>query len=763
MTEEFWGGKPDFRKILSLPDPPLSEKESAFLKHSTERLCAQAAEWEGFRRKKIGRKTLVCARKEKFFGLTAPEKWGGLGFSPKAQALILQKIASADLPLAVLASVSNSLGPAKLLLRYGSEEQKKRFLPRLISGEDIPCFALTEPGAGSDISSLSSSGVLFRESSSGPTGRAPSGKSPGEGSGGGRLKIRLNWNKRWISLSAVASLAAIAVRLKDPDRFLDRLSGEEEDLGVSLVLVRMTAPGVKKGRIHDILGVSMGNGPFQGENVILDAEEGLIGGLRNAGRGRRMIDESLSLGRGLAVPSLALGGIMRAVKTAALYARVREQFNRPVGEFEGVKELLARMAGRAFASLALRDFFVSEFSSEAKNGLQTEAALVKHSLTESHQKIIKDGMDILCGKGVSLGPKNSIALLHLASPIFNVVEGSNVLLRSFVIFSRAVLNNHPLFREKTPAAGGRPARSGRRSERKSRKNSLRIVAGSVFRLTRLALRALLLSLSRGFFSFPPRAEHAEGGAPPRFFDKKGRAFMRKLSWSAALSAFFTEIFLLRHGSRFAVKESVCARFADILSAQYRIAALLWRCRLQALSPSEELAAEWALQDGFYQIQTSFERLIQSARPPFGFAPFKALLLLAARINALGAPPDDRLSMQTASALLSDSRLFQSLVRHVLVSKDPEDSLNKLEKAAHLKEQSQAEARKLKLFSREGRFKGMSKEALIRKALEQDIVQKEEADRLLQAEQAAEEALQADAFSPEEYYPPEKNRPDLEAR
>ena len=850
MIKEFFGGKPDFfSKILSLPDPPLSEKEHSFLNYSAEKLCGQSAEWDSFRRKRIGRKALNFARKEKFFGLSMPEKHGGLGFSAKAHALILQKIASAHLPLAVFISVSNSLGPARLLLRYGSEEQKKRLLPRLTSGKEIPCFALTEPGAGSDIASLSSTGVLFREAG-----------------GKGRLKLRLNWNKRWISLSAVASLAAIAVRLKDPDRLL---GGDLEDLGVSLVLIPLLkTPGVKRGRIHDTLAVFMGNGPFQGENVIADAEESLIGGLKKAGEGWRMINESLSLGRGLSTPSLALGGMMRAVKTAALFARVREQFLRPVGEFEGVKECLARMAGRAFASSALRDFFVSDlseaageganresadgrlkpkerretkdFSAKSKNGdwedvkdeLQTEAALVKYSLAESHQQILKDGMDVLGGKGVSLGPKNSIALLHIASPIFNVVEGSNVLLRSFAIFRRAVFVNHPLFKERlkaarsqtgdgglrrAPEAGGGPqplretsaglkvsggigknAFSFFKKGGRSGLNSWRLAARSFFRLTGLAWRACLLSLSRGFLSLPPRSARSiagtaatgtahgaavatrvagpasalktssdtapsgkaaaetppAGGGRGRFFDKKGRSFMRKLSWSAALFAFFAEIFLLRRGARFSAKESVCGRFADILSAQYRIAALLWRCHSKPLSSSEELVAEWAIQDGFYQIQISFERLIQNARPPFGFAPFKAALFFAARINALGAPPDDRLSMQTASALLSDSSLFRSLTEHIPVSKDPEDSLNKLEKAAKLKEQSRAEAQKLKLFSKENRLKGISKEALIRKALEKGALQKEEAARLLRAEQAAAEALQADAFSPEEYYPPE---------
>ena len=418
LEKEFFSGRPDFKKILRSPIPSLSEEEKLFLNQQTEALCHLSPEWDTIRYKKIGEEALEKIKQEKFLGIILPKSDGGLGFSHRAHSLIVQKIASSDMPLATFVAVPNSLGPAALLLRYGTSEQKKKYLPRLSSGEEIPCFALTEPEAGSDASSISSSGILFKDET-------------------GNLKIKLNWSKRWTTLSVVATLAAVAFRLKDPEQLL----GGEKDLGISLALVPTDTPNVKRGLYHNTLDTPFYNGPFAGENVILNAEESLIGGLKGAGKGWKMIMETLSCGRGISIPSLALGGILRAVKTSALYAGVRKQFGRPIGEFEGVKEPLARITGVGFLGEALRDFLVSDLT--AGYASPTAAAIAKYSLTEFHQKVLKDSMDILSGAGISLGPKNKLALLHIASPVFITVEGTNILTRSFILFGQGLLKCHP--------------------------------------------------------------------------------------------------------------------------------------------------------------------------------------------------------------------------------------------------------------------------------------------------------------------------------
>ena len=574
VEKEFFKGIPNFKRILSLPVLSLSSEERQFLNRNTTELCQLSEEWDTVQKKSLGEEVLNRAKKDIFFGLTLPKAMGGLGFSHKAHSLILQKISSANMPLASFVAVANSLGPAELLLQYGTPLQREKYLPRLASGKDIPCFALTEPEAGSDASSLSSTGILFEGTDK-------------------RLKIKLNWNKRWITLSTVATLTALAFRLKDPEKLL----GGQQDLGITLALVPMTAPGVKRGLYHNTLGMPFYNGPFAGENVIVDAEESLIGGLSQAGKGWKMLMECLNLGRGISIPSLALGGMVRAVQVTGLYARVRKQFGRSIGQFEGVKEPLARIAGLSFLSQTLQDFAISGFSRGTTS--PTASAILKYNVSEFHREVLKDSMDILSGKGISLGPKNKLSLLYISSPLFITVEGTNILTRSFILFGQGLLKSHPfLYKELQALENG---------DFKSLNASF---FSHVYYFFSHAVRALVLSLTRGFLIISPL-----------FLFKRGFRFMQKLSWSASLFSFFVEIVLMGFGGRLRFKETLSGRFADILSAQYMASALLWKWNARDTSPSEVYAIKWGLYYCMNSIQRSFENLILNLDIPW-FAPFR---------------------------------------------------------------------------------------------------------------------------------------------
>ena len=605
------------------------------------------------------------------------------------------------MPLASFVAVANSLGPAELLLQYGTSWQKEKYLPRLASGQEIPCFALTEPEAGSDASSISSSGILFKDEDN-------------------CLRIKLNWNKRWITLSTVATLAALAFRLKDPERLL----GGEEDLGITLALVSMEAPGVKRGLYHNTLGVPFYNGPFEGENVIVNAEQAIIGGLSQAGKGWGMLMECLSLGRGISIPSLALGGMVRAVKVTGLYARVRKQFGQPIGYFEGVQEPLACIAGLSFLSQTLRDFTVSDFSSGVVS--PTASAIAKYNLSEFHRKVLKDSMDILSGAGISLGPKNKLAFLYITSPIFITVEGTNILTRSFILFGQGLLKCHPFLYKELQAL-----------ENNDFKSLNAALFGHLYHFVSNAVRVLVLSLTRGCFIFSP------------FAFKKGRRFIQKLTWSASLFSFFIEIFLIGFGGKLRFKEKLSGRFADILSAQYMASSLLWRWNVKHTSPSEECAIKWGLHYSMNKIQKYFEDLILNLNIPW-FVIFKKPLYLIVRLNSLDSPPSDKLSGELAESLLHDSTLFKDLTEYFCHSEDPEDSVNKLEKAWRLSKKAEPAIFKIKQAVKQKKLPKQTLKELIVSARKQGILSEEDIQQVQHSEKARIEAIQVDAFTKEEY-------------
>ena len=671
LEKGFLSGVVDFKSILS--PLSLSEREKRFLKKEVLELCRLEGEWEAVSRGAIGAQPLRRARKDGFFGLSISEKWGGLGFSKMAHSLVIESLASAHMPLAVFISTPNSIGPARLISRYGTLDQKKKYLPSFARGEKLPCFALTEQEAGSDMS-VSSQGVVFKDKT-------------------GELKIRLSYHKRWITLAAAADVAAVVFRLQDPHCLLKGA----KDRGLHLALLPLSPE--RRQKQHNILWIPFYNGPLEGQ-AVLPLKESLIGGLQRAGQGRRMIMESLDQGRLVGVPALALGGMARAVQTAGLYARIRRQFKRPIGQFEGVKESLARIGGLVFLSRALRDFILHQ-----KEPSPAASALMKYHLSEFYGETLKNAMDILSGKGLSLGPKNPLGLLNTAAALFRVAEGAHILTRSFII-SKNIMPHHPLLKMLRP---------------QDKKDGLRFQKY----IFKKSLKTLAIFCVRGFWTKTPCRRDAPAWVR--------RAF-QKLSWSAALFSFFSDIFLLQHGSSFPFREKLSGRFSDIFSSQYMISALLWRYQYEALSDSEISALKWGLEDRFSSIQQGLEGLAWNMRflKPLGF-------LL--RWNPIGKPPSDRLASQTAEALLKDSALFKRLVRNVC--RDKNSALHSMEKAARLLSSAEKALQKIQKAEKtlsKGRLKDQ-----IRKAKAAGVLSAEEALVADRFQKALDEALSADTF------------------
>ena len=461
-------------------------------------------------------------RSERFFGLIIPESYGGLGFSARAHAAVVTKLASRSVTAAVTVMVPNSLGPAELLLHYGTDEQRNHYLPRLARGDEIPCFALTGPEAGSDAAATQSEGIVCRD------------KWQGEDV----LGIRLHWRKRYITLAPVATLIGLAFRLRDPDGLL----GDEEDLGITCALVPSDLPGIEIGARHDPMGVPFQNGPTTGNDVFVPIDA-IIGGREGAGEGWKMLMESLSAGRAISLPSVSVAGAQLSARVASAYAMVREQFDTPIGRFEGVEEPLARIAGLTYATTATRELTVAAVDAGEKPAVLS--AIAKAYCTEAMRTIVNDAMDIRAGAAIMQGPRNILGRIYSTIPIGITVEGANILTRSMIIYGQGAIRCHPFALEEMRAVGDGDL--GRFD---------RAFFGHVGFIATTLARSLLLGLSRG---------HFERKVPARGLPRRT---CQRLSRASAAFALASDAAMATLGGGLKRREKITGRLADALAWLY---------------------------------------------------------------------------------------------------------------------------------------------------------------------------------------------------
>jgi acyl-CoA dehydrogenase len=403
---EIFSGRPDWSRMLAFAPPALSDEERAFIDGPVNELCNMVSDWEITEElRDLTPETWAFLKANGFFGMIIPKQYGGLDFSANAHSAIVAKVASRSISAGVTVMVPNSLGPAKLLLSYGSEEQKNHYLPRLASGEEIPCFALTGPDAGSDAASMPDTGVVCRQTFEGKDDV---------------LGIRLNWEKRYITLGPVATLLGLAFHLHDPDHLI----GDAEDIGITLALIPTSTPGIEIGKRHFPMSQSFMNGPNRGTNVFIPMDW-VIGGREYAGQGWRMLMNSLSDGRAISLPALSTASGQLISRSVGAYAAVRKQFKVPIGKFEGISEVLARIAGTTYIMNATRGFTTAALDSGEEPSVAS--AIIKYHTTERMRVIVNDAMDILAGRGISMGPNNFLGRAYQALPIAITVEGANIL------------------------------------------------------------------------------------------------------------------------------------------------------------------------------------------------------------------------------------------------------------------------------------------------------------------------------------------------
>ena len=622
---ELFTGDPDWNTLLNYPKPELTADEQAFLDGPVEELCRMVDEWQiNHVHADLPPEMWEFIKKNRFFGMIIPKEYGGLGFSALAHHKVIQKLATASSVVSSTVGVPNSLGPGELLMHYGTQEQKEYYLPRLAVGEEVPCFALTGPFAGSDATSIPDYGIVCK----------------GEWNGAQVLGVRLTFDKRYITLAPVATLIGLAFRMYDPDGLI----GDTRDIGITLALMPRDTPGVDAGRRHFPLNSPFQNGPVRGKDVFIPLSQ-LIGGVEKAGLGWNMLNECLAVGRSITLPSTASGGVKFAAVVAGAYARIRKQFGLSIGRFEGVEEALSRIGGRAYAASALSQ--ATAAAVDRGDVPSVPSAIAKYHCTEMGRQSASDFMDIVGGKGIILGPRNLGGRAWQASPIAITVEGANIMTRSLLIFGQGAILCHPWVMKEMKAAQDPDHAAGLRD------------------FDRNLFGHMGFAISNAVRSFWFGITGAKIGAAPG--DDYTRRYFRKLDRYSANLALMADVSMLTLGGKLKFKESLSGRLGDVLSHLYMTSAMLKRYHDEGAPEAEQPLLAWAFHDSVHRIETSLSAALRNFPiRPVGWLMWALVFPLGRR----AVPPGDRLSHRVAALLMSPNAARERLAKGVFLTPGP---------------------------------------------------------------------------------------------
>jgi acyl-CoA dehydrogenase len=699
---ELFSGRPDWAKLLGFPRPTLTAEEQAFLDNECEQLCAMSNDWEQTHHNyDMPPEAWQFIKDKGFLGMIIPKRYGGKQFSAYAHSQVVMKLSSRCSAAAVTVMVPNSLGPAELLLHYGTEEQKNYYLPRLAKGLEIPAFALTNPHAGSDAASIPDRGVVCR----------------GMWQGKEIVGMRVTWDKRYITLGPVATLLGLAFRLYDPDHLL----GADEDLGITCALVATDTPGVNIGRRHMPLNAVFQNGPNWGTDVFMPLDW-IIGGPKMAGQGWRMLMESLAAGRSISLPSSNVGMSKLAARATGAYARVRVQFRTPIGKFDGIEEPLTRMGANLYMMDAARVMTAGAVDLGEKPSVLS--AIVKYHVTERSRQNVNDAMDVVGGKGICLGPSNFIGRAYQQVPVSITVEGANILTRSMIIFGQGAIRCHPYVLKEMEAA-----REPDRAMASTRFD--RALFGHVRFMLSNAVRTFMMGITGSHWVRVP-ANVAPGT----------RRYYQQLTRFSSAFAFLADVSMLVIGGALKRKEKLSARLGDILSLMYLCSATLKRFEDEGRQEADTPLMHWAIWDAMFKAQNAFEGVIAN----FPSGPVR--WLLARFIFPLGRPyvvPSDRLGHEVAKLLIAPSATRDRLTAGMYLPSDEQDPLGCLEAALDAAIRAEGIEARIRAAQKAGEIAGATPEELARAALERRVVNGAEHAELARAQRLRDRVIQVDDF------------------
>jgi acyl-CoA dehydrogenase len=703
---ELFSGKPDWSKLLSAQAPRLTAEEQAFIDGPCEELCRMLDEWDiTHRRADLPPHVWDFLKSRGFFAMIIPKKYGGLEFSAYAHSCVLVKLASRSATCSSTVAVPNSLGPAELLLHYGTEEQKNHYLPRLARGEDVPCFALTGPRAGSDAASIPDTGVVCR----------------GTYDGREVVGVRLNFAKRYITLAPVATVIGLAFKLYDPDKLL---GGERTEYGITCALIPRHTPGVTIGRRHFPLNIAFQNGPLSGKDVFVPLDA-IIGGPKMAGQGWRMLVEQLSVGRCISLPSNSAGGAKAAVYASTAYARIRKQFAQPVGRFEGVEAALTRMAGYAYIIDAARSVTTGAIDGGEKPSVP--AAMLKYHCTELGRKVANDAMDVHGGKGICLGPNNYLGRGYQVVPVAITVEGANILTRSLMILGQGAIRCHPYVLDEMNAA-----------KLKDKAQSLRdfdaALFGHVGYTLSNAARSFVMATTLARFSRSP------GDGPTR-------RFYQHINKFSAQFAFATDMAMLTLGGYLKQKEHLSARLGDVLSALYMASMVLKHWENQGRRAEDLPLVEWSCRTLLYEAQEQLHGFLRNF-PNRWVAGLMRLVIFPRGRTYFAA--SDRLGRRIVEPLMQPSETRERLAHGIYKTLEPGNPFGLLQEALVLAVAAEPLEKKLRVEGvKTGRVTALDLPGQVEQALAIGLLDEAEARLLREYDRKVMDIVNVDDFAAEE--------------
>lgn len=693
---DLFRGKPDWQKLHAYPQPRLTAEEQAFLDGPVEEACRMANDFQiTHEMADLPPELWAFLKEHRFFAMIIKKEYGGLAFSAYAQARVLQKLAGVSGILAITVGVPNSLGPGELLQHYGTDKQKDHYLPRLARGEEIPCFALTSPEAGSDAGAIPDTGVVCM----------------GEWHGQQVLGMRLTWNKRYITLAPVATVLGLAFKLSDPEHLL----GETEELGITCALIPTTTPGVEIGNRHFPLNVPFQNGPTRGSNIFVPIDY-IIGGPVMAGQGWRMLVECLSVGRGITLPSNSTGSLKTIALAIGAYAHIRRQFRLPIGKMEGVEEPLARIAGNAYVMDAAASLITSAIMLGEKPAVLS--AIVKYHCTHRGQRAIVDAMDIAGGKGIMLGKSNFLARAYQGAPIAITVEGANILTRSMIIFGQGAIRCHPYVLAEMAATANHDVVAFDRA-----------LFSHIGHIGSNQARSLWLGLTAGRTSQTPTRDAT-------------RRYYQHLNRLSANLALLSDIAMSVLGGSLKRRERISARLGDVLSQLYLASATLKRYEDEGRNEADLPLLHWGVQDALNQAETALDDLLRN------FPNRLVAGLMRVVIFPLGRhcrAPSDRLDHQLARILQIPSATRTRLGRGQYLTPGEHNPAGQLEEA--LQDVMAAEVIHDRLNKKLGKHLSFTRlDKLAQKGLQEKWLTPEEAAVLTRAEASRLRSINVDEFA-----------------
>lgn len=700
--KELFMGAPDWSQFEKYPYPTLSEEEQSFIDNEVELLCSMLNEWEIHHHlKDLPPEVWQFIKDKGFLGLIIPKSFGGKEFSSFAQSRIMSKIASRSLTTAVSCMVPNSLGPGELLMHYGTDAQKQQYLPGLAKGEEIPCFGLTSPEAGSDAGAIPDSGVVCY----------------GEYEGAQVLGLRMNFSKRWITLAPIATVVGLAFKLYDPEGLLG--DKNKTEYGITCALIPASHAGVKIGARH-FPGSPFMNGTVEGEDVFIPIDW-IIGGQENAGKGWRMLMECLGVGRGISLPALATAAGEMSYLTVGAFAKIRQQFNISVGKFEGVQEATSEIASDAYMLEAFRYLVTCGLNQGGTPAVMT--AMAKYYATETMRKVVNHGMDIAGGRAIQLGPRNFLALTYQAIPIAITVEGANILTRSLMIFGQGSMRCHPYLFEELQLL---------QSEDKST---------SVKKFDDLLFKHLAYTFNRGAKSF---AYGWTGGSSdaPQSVDQFTASYYKTINRFSANFALVADMALGLLAGDLKRKEMLSGRLADIHAHLFISTAILKFYEAGQKTEAEQLHAKLALQKAFLNIQEAFWGLFENfpAKLPAAFVKW-----ICFPFGRVISKPDDELKQQVAELMMQEHPFREQLKHHVFYSTKVDDVTGRLEHTFQILRTIEPLWDKFKKAESKGKFKGLTFEENIEHAIKEGFISESEAQQLLQYNAIRFDSMLTDIF------------------